>query len=425
MGRFFGLIGIAVILGISYILSNNKKAINLRLVFSGLALQLGLALLILKVPLGQEIFKGLGNFITKLLNYSDLGARFVFGVLGNSAKMANTFGIENSVIIFVKITASIIFMSVLISIGYYAGIVQRLISIIARVVYKIMGASGSEALSNVSSAFVGQVEAQIMIKPYLEGMTNSELLASMAGSMACVAGGVMAIYISFGIPAEYLIAASIMAAPGALVISKIVFPETEQSQTRGSIKLEVPKQHYNLIDAIATGAADGIRISLNVIAMLIAFIALIAMINAGLGFLGRHLSNYFTLNSIGIDLKHLSLNGIFGILFSGMAYIMGVPFKDIHIAGGLMGTKMVANEFIAYSDFASIMKSGQVSQKTITIVSIALCGFANFGSIGMQVGGIGQLAPGRRHDLARLGMKAMICGTLASYLSATIAGILM
>jgi len=425
MERYFGLIGIAVILSIAFMMSNNKRRINIRTVITGLVLQLLLGFFILKVPLGQVVFNSIGTFITKLLNYSDQGARFVFGPLADTDKMGAVFGMANSVVIFIKFITTIILVAVLVSIGYHFGIIQRVISVLSRGVYWLMGVSGSEALSNVSSAFVGQVEAQIMIKPYLEGMTNSELLASMTGSMACIAGGVMAIYISFGIPASYLLAASLMAAPGALVISKIVFPETELSQTRGMVKLQVKKLHYNLLDAISSGASDGLRIGLNVIAMLIGFIALLALVNSGLGFLGRWLAHYMSWSAINIDLNHLSLDSLLGNIFSSFAYVMGVPGKDVQTAGSLMGTKLVANEFIAYHDFAGIIKSGQLSPKTITIVSFALCGFANFSSIGIQVGGISQLAPGRRGDLARLGFKALICGTLASYLSAAIAGILM
>jgi CNT family concentrative nucleoside transporter len=292
------------------------------------------------------------------------------------------------------------------------------------IVYKLMGVSGSEALSNVASAFVGQVEAQIMIKPYLKGMTMSELLASMTGSMACIAGGVMAVYIAMGVPAEYLIAASLMAAPAALVISKIVWPETEISETKGRVSLEIKKTNANLVDAISHGASDGLKVGLNVVAMLIGFIAIIALVDFVLGKIGLGLSSLgLSLSFIGINLQTLSLNQILGSLFSVFAYAMGVPGKDIQVAGSLMGTKMVINEFVAYLDLVKIKET--LDQKTILITSFALCGFANFSSIAIQVGGIGELSPERRTDLAKLGMRALICGTLASYLSATIAGILM
>lgn len=426
MERFTGLIGIVLILGIAFLMSNNRKAINYRLVLSGLGLQIALALFILKVPVGKTIFAGFATLVTKVLSFSDRGADFVFGALVKKDLMDGAFGAGNDFIFFFKIIPTIIFVAVLVSIAYYLGIMQKVVALIARFVHWLMGVSGSEALSNVASAFVGQVEAQIMIKPYLKGMTNSELLASMAGSMACIAGGVMAVYIALGVPAEYLLAASIMAAPGALVISKIVFPETQQSETKGTVKLEVHKTSSNFVDAISHGASDGLKVGLNVIAMLIGFIALIAMVDAILGFVGRNIYQYtgFNLDMIGIDFKSLSLKTILGAIFSIFAWAMGIPGQDLYTAGSLMGTKMVVNEFVAYLDLSGLLKSGVLAPKTITIVSFALCGFANFSSIAIQVGGIGELAPSRRTDIAKLGFKALICGTLASYLSATIAGIL-
>jgi CNT family concentrative nucleoside transporter len=381
----------------------------------------------LKVPLGQTVFSHVGHFITKILDFSNKGADFVFGPLVNSQLLAPLFGISNTFIFFFKIIPTIIFVSVLVSIAYHIGVMQRVVAVFAKGVHWLMGVSGSEALSNVGSAFVGQVEAQIMIKPYISGMTMSELLASMAGSMACIAGGVMAVYISMGVPAEYLIAASIMAAPGALVISKIVYPETEESETKGNVKIEIKKVHANLMDAISHGAGDGMRISLNVIAMLLGFIALIAMVDAGLGWMGRWLYWHTSLDFswVGISLKELSLKEILGSLFSVFAWAMGVPSQDTHAVGALMGTKLVINEFVAYSNLSPMIAAGALTHKSIVIVSFALCGFANFSSIAIQVGGIGELAPNRRADLAKLGFKALICGTLASYLSATIAGLLL
>jgi CNT family concentrative nucleoside transporter len=273
---------------------------------------------------------------------------------------------------------------------------------------------------------VGQVEAQIMIKPYIASMTMSELLASMSGSMACIAGGVMAVYISMGVPAPYLLAASIMAAPASLVIAKIVWPETEESATKGAVKIEVKKTHANMLDAISHGAGDGLKVSLNVIAMLIGFIALIALVNAVLAKLGVLLvSGGMSLQGVGIDLNHFSLDSIFGSLFSVFAWAMGVPSQDTFVVGSLMGTKLVINEFVAYSNLSPMIAQQALHPKSILIVSFALCGFANFSSIAIQVGGIGELSPSRRADLAKLGFRALFCGTLASYLSATIAGILM
>lgn len=427
MERLTGLIGIALILLLAFLISNNRKAINYQLVLTGLAIQLGLAVFILKIPLGKRLFGWVALAVTKVLSFADRGADFVFGPLVNTDLMNRAFGAGNDFIFFFKIVPTIIFVAVLVSLAYHIGLMQRVVAVFAKVMHKLMGVSGSEALSNVASMFVGQVEAQIMIQPYLAGMTKSELLASMAGSMACIAGGVMAAYIALGVPAEYLIAASLMAAPGALVIAKIVYPETLVSDTKGVVRVEVKKTHANLVDAISHGASEGLKVGLNVIAMLLGFIALVALVDYSLGKIGFLLAEYLhlSLDGIGIDLRTLSLNQILGLLFSGFAWAMGVPGQDIKQAGALMGTKMVINEFVAYLDLSKLLKAGVLQPKTVLITSFALCGFANFSSIAIQVGGIGQLAPERRKDLATLGFRALICGTLASYLSATLAGMLM
>ncbi len=412
MERFTGLLGIILILGLSYLMSNNRKAINYRTVGVGFGLQVILAIFILKTDVGQVVFQWLGDSINTLLGQADKGAMFVFGSLVNRELMGKAFGAGNEYIFFFKVVPTIIFVAVLVNMFYYLGVLQRVVAIIGKGVHWLMGVSGAEALSNVASTFVGQVEAQIMIKPYLKNMTNSELMASMTGSFACIAGGVMAVYISLGVPAPYLLAASLMAAPGALVISKIMFPETEKSETHGEVKLEISKSHANLVDAISAGASEGLKVGLNVIAMLIGFIALIALVDIGLG----HIGNW-------INLPNLSMNLILGKLFSVFAFAMGVPLKDIEAAGALMGEKMVVNEFVAYLDMMKI--KGTLDPKTIAITSFALCGFANFSSIAIQIGGIGELAPSRRSDLAKLGFKALIAGTLASYMSATLAGLLL
>ena len=378
----------------------------------GLLLQFGLAVFILKTEIGQRVFDYLGKLVNKTLENADQGAAFVFGSLVNRDLMSRAFGTGNDYIFFFKVIPTIIFVAVLVNMFYHLGIMQRVVAVIARAVYWLMDVSGAEALSNVASTFVGQVEAQIMIKPYLKTMTNSELLASMTGSFACIAGGVMAVYISLGVPAPYLLAASLMAAPGALVISKIVFPETEKSETKGYVKLDVKKTHANLVDAIASGASEGLKVGLNVIAMLIGFIALIALLDLILGKVGS-LAGF----------PELSMNFLLGKLFAVFAWAMGVPGKDVETAGALMGTKMVVNEFVAYLDLVKLKPT--LDPKTIAITSFALCGFANFSSIAIQIGGIGELAPSRRTDLAKLGFKALICGTLASYMSATLAGLLL
>ena len=425
MSRFTGVIGIIIILGLAFLWSNNRKAINKRLVITGLLLQLALAVFILKVPVGQDIFAWLGKVINKLLDFSREGGLFVFGDLTKVSEILPPSIVSAGVFLF-TLLPTIIFVCVLVAMAYHVGIMQRVVAMLARFMHWAMRVSGSEALSNVASAFVGQVEAQIMIRPYLSGMTMSELLASMTGSMACIAGGVMAVYISMGVPASYLLAASLMAAPGALVISKIVFPETKESETKGIVKIEVKKEQTNIMDAISHGASDGMAISINVIAMLIGVIALVALVDALLGYFGLFLGwTGLSLDFIGLDVNSLRLKDVFGAFFSLFAVVMGVPVAESFDVGSLMGTKMVINEFVAYSDLAPMIQQGALSPKSIVIASFALCGFANFSSIAIQLGGIGAMVPSRKADLARLGFKAMICGTMASYISASLAGILM
>jgi CNT family concentrative nucleoside transporter len=425
MSRFTGIIGIFVLLGLAFLWSNNRKRINYRIVVTGLLLQLVLAIFILKVPLGQRIFYFLGQGINKLLDFSQEGAAFVFGDLMKVPGILPQGLVSAGVFLFV-LMPTIIFVCVLVAMAYHVGLMQRIVAAIARFVHWAMRVSGSEALSNVASAFVGQVEAQIMIRPYLTGMTRSEILASMTGSMACIAGGVMAVYISLGVPASYLLAASLMAAPGALVISKIVYPETEESQTKGKVKLEVKTQYTNIMDAISHGASDGMKVAVNVIAMLIGVIALIALIDALLGYFGLFLGwTGISLDFIGLNVDALRLKDVVGAFFRIFAILMGVPPSESLQVGSLMGTKMVVNEFVAYSDLSPMINQGLLSAKSVVIASFALCGFANFSSIAIQIGGIGALAPERKADLARLGFKAMICGTMASYISASLAGILL
>ena len=409
MERFTGFIGLAVILGIAFLFSNNRKAINYRLVLSGLGLQVLIAILVLKVPPVTRFFQLLGKGMQKIEMFAKQGAEFVYGgiaAVDYKGEVVN-YSTPHVFVFAFNITSTIILVCILVAIFYYFVIMQRIVSVIARAMNFIMRVSGAEALSNVASAFVGQVEAQVMIRPYLAGMTKSELLASMSGSLACIAGGILIVYANMGAKAEYLIAASLMAAPGALVISKIVFPETEESQTMGKVKLDVKSGYTNLVDAISHGASDGFKIAMNVIAMLIGFIALIAMVNWILG-------HIYT---------GLTLDFIFGKLFYPMTWAMGVPMQDVQNTATLLGQKITVNEFVAFKNLTSHAVP-VISDKGMLIISIAICGFANFSSVGMQIGGIGALAPERRADLASLGMKALLCGTLASYLSATIAGIL-
>jgi CNT family concentrative nucleoside transporter len=410
MERFTGLIGITIIFCIAFLFSNNRKAINYRLVISGILLQVLIALLVLKVPAFIHFFQRMGTGMQRLEQFAKQGASFVYGgiaVTGSSGTATDYAAVPAFIFAF-NVTATIILVCILAAIFYHVGIMQRIISIIAKVMNFIMRVSGAEALSNVASAFVGQVEAQVLIRPYLSTMTKSELLASMSGSLACIAGGILIVYTSMGAKAEYLIMASLMAAPGALVISKIVYPETEESPTKENVKLEVKSNSVNIIDAISQGAADGFKISMNVIAMLIGFIALIALIN--------WLLNYCHAG--------LTLDTIFSKLFYPMAWSMGVPSEDTVNAATLLGQKLTINEFIAFKNLTN-HSVPILTEKGILIISIAICGFANFSSVGMQIGGIGALAPGRRGDLAKLGMRALLCGTLASYLSACIAGIIL
>jgi CNT family concentrative nucleoside transporter len=421
MERFHGIIGILFILGLAYLFSNNRKKINYRLVASGLTLQVLIAVLILRVSPVQHFFEFLGKGMQKIEQFAKKGVDFVYGgvaVMGYDGQ-PHAYSAPDGFVFAFNVTATIILVCVLVAIFYHFGIMQKIVAVIARGMNFVMRVSGAEALSNVASAFVGQVEAQVMIKPYLKGMTKSELLASMSGSLACIAGGILIVYVNMGAQAGMnlapkLIMASLMAAPGALIIAKIVFPETEVSQTMGKVKLEVKSEYTNLIDAISHGAGEGFKIAMNVIAMLIGFIALIALVD----YIFVHIGHLFNPNF------NLSLDWIFGKLFYPFAWSMGIPEQDVNNAATLLGQKLTVNEFLAFKNLTT--KAVPITtEKGVLIISIAICGFANFSSVGMQIGGIGELAPERRADLAKLGLKALMCGTLASYLSASIAGILM
>ncbi|HEX5153335.1 MAG TPA: nucleoside transporter C-terminal domain-containing protein [Parafilimonas sp.] len=420
MQRFQGLAGIVLILGIAFLLSNNKKKINYRLVLSGISLQVVIAVLVLKVSFIGNFFQWLGHGMQQLESFARKGASFVYAGINVTQNDGTTADYLKGGFVFAfNVTATIILVCAIVAVLYHYNIMQHIISVIAKAMNFIMRVSGAEALSNVASAFVGQVEAQVMIRPYLKGMTKSELLASMSGSLACIAGGILVVYANMGAQAGMnlapkLITASLMAAPGALVISKIVFPETEVSETYERVKLEVHSTYANVIDAISHGAADGFKIAMNVIAMLIGFIAVIAMLDYILIHIGHLFNKDFD----------LTLNYIFGKIFYPFAWSMGVPTRDVSNAATLLGQKLTINEFVAFQNLTN--KSVPVlTDKGLLIISIAICGFANFSSVGMQIGGIGALAPERRRDLAKLGLKALFCGTMASYLSATIAGILM
>lgn len=425
MDRFFGIFGIIFIFLIAFGMSNNRKAINYKTVGTGFLLQILLAVFIFKVPLGRTMFLKLGEFVSKILDFAKEGGNFVFGHLMSSEKLSEIFG-AGAQIFALQLIASLIFMMILVNILYYYGIMQRIVPLLGKAMNKIMSVSGAEALSNVASAFVGQIAAQIMIRPYLAKLTRSELLASMTGSMACISAATMPIYIGLGVPAQYLLAASVMAAPGALVISKIVYPETGTPETSEDIKIHFSKRrrpYINLFDAISQGASEGMKVAINVIAMILALVALVAFVDWVLGGIGRLIVNYAHINFASFDLSQLSLRMILGKIFAIFAYFMGVPGNEATTVGSLMGTKLVLNEMVAYVDLSTLPQA--LSEKSFLIASIALCSFGNFGSIAIQMGGIGEMAPNQRKNLARLGVRALICGTLTCYMSAAIAGVLM
>lgn len=421
-----GGLGIILIIGLCFLMSNNRKNINYRTVSVGLILQFLIAYFVLKTDTGKALFHSLGVGIQKILSFAVDGGNFVFGFLTDRPeKLVEVLGEGANFVFALTLIPVLIFVMVLVNILYYWGIMQRIILLFGKIMYKLMNITGAEAVSNIASAFIGQVEAQMLIRPHLKQMSMSQLLASMSGSLACISGSVMAVYIGMGVPAEYLLAASFMAAPGALVVSKIVFPEEKNTVIQGEISITKDTSSVNLIDAIAQGAITGLKVGANIIAMIIGLIALISLLNYCLGLIGSFLVTHSILPAkIGVlDILHLSLSGLLGMLFSGFAFLLGVPTNEIFTVGSLMGEKLVFNEFIAYLHLTQLVTP--LSAKAMIIASFALCGFANFGSIAMQIGGIGELEPSRKQDLAKLAYKALICGTLTSYISAGIAGLLL
>lgn len=405
MDRFIGILGVIVILGIAYLFSENKKKINWRLVATGLGLQIIFALIILKVPFGRKAFEAASGFITRILDFTAEGTTFLFGNLTDQATLGSIFALN--------VLPTIIFFSALMGILYYLGIMQAIVKFIAKGICKLLGTSGAETLSAVGNIFLGQTEAPLLVRPYINGMTKSEITAIMVGGMATVAGGVMAGYVSMGINAGHLLAASIMAAPAGLVLAKMLVPETEEPETKDITNIEVEKTASNVVEAAANGASDGLMLALNVAAMLLAFVALIALFNYLIGLVGGL-----------FGFPELSLNWILGKLFSPLAFVMGVPTGDLSAAGSLLGQKVMINEFVAYSDLSALSASGVLQEKTILIMTYALCGFANISSVAIQIGGIGAMAPNKKGTIAKLGFKALLGGALATCLTATIAGIL-
>jgi concentrative nucleoside transporter, CNT family len=406
------LVGLVVILGLAFAFSTNRRAIDRRTVAWGLSLQILFALIVLKTAIGQTVFQRLGAAVNRLLDFAFVGSGMVFGPLGDKEVwpriMNNVLGPEGarySVLFAFQVLPTIIFIAALFAVLYYFGVMQLVVRFFALMMHRVMKASGAESLNVAASIFMGQTEAPLTIRPFLPRMTESELMTVMTSGMAHISGGIMAAYILFGIEAKHLLTAVIMTAPGTLMMAKIFVPETEQPETMGTVKLKIEKTDVNVIDAAGRGTSEGLALALNVGAMLISFMALIALVNYLLGFVG------------------LSLSQIFGWVFAPIAWSMGVPWQDAPIIGTLLGTRMAANEFIAYSQLGPLKSS--LDPRSFTIATFALCGFANFSSIGIQIGGIGALAPTRRHDLARLGLRAMLAGTLANFVTATIAGFLL
>ena len=412
LGLLQPVLGAIVILGIAFAFSTNRSAIRWSTVAWGLSLQIVFALIVLKTSIGQRVFETLGKYITTLLSFANVGSAFVFGPLGDSSLWTRVMvgalgpeGAQSASIFAFQVLPTIIFIAALFAILYYFGVMQLVVRVFAVLMHRVMKASGAESLNVAASIFMGQTEAPLTIRPYLPDMTYSELMTVMTSGMAHISGGIMAAYILFGIEAKHLLTAVIMTAPGTLMMAKMFVPETEVPKTMGTVKLAVEQTDVNVIDAAGRGTGEGLHLALNVGAMLISFLALVALLNAILG------------------LAHLSMQQILGWVFAPVAWSMGVPWRDAPVIGNLLGTRMVLNEFVAYSQLGPLKDA--IDPKSFTIATFALCGFANFSSIGIQIGGIGALAPNRRHDLARLGLRAMFAGTLANFMTATIAGFLL
>lgn len=408
MEKVISFIGIFVLLGIAWLFSKNKKAINYKTVIMGILIQIVFAFLVLKFPPGRRFFEIMNDVIIKIISFSEEGAKFIFGNLINNQSLGFIFAFQ--------VLPTIIFFSSLMSVLYYLGIMQKVVLFFAKIMVRFMGTSGAESLSASANIFVGQTEAPLVVRPYVSEMTKSELLTVMTGGMATIAGGVMAAYVGIlkdYIPtiAGHLLAASIMSAPAALVMAKIILPETEEPKTRGVVKLNVEITDANLIDAAANGATTGLTLALNVAACLIAFMSLLALANYLISFIH----------------SGLTLEKIMGWIFYPLAWIMGTPSADVSKVAEWMGQKTILNEFVAYFNMANFLKDnpGVISERAVIISSYALCGFSNFLSIAIQIGGIGGIAPNRRHDLARLGLYAVLAGSLACFMTATIAGILI
>lgn len=425
MNRFIGFIGLLVLLGICVAMSNNRRKISLRTIIGGFALQLGLAAVLLKWETGNRAMQWFSEKVVSFLNLAVHGEKFLFGNLVDST-YANTFGFQFAFIVL----PTIIFFASITSIMYYLGAMQKIIEAFAWVMSRIMRTSGAESLSCSAEIFLGQTEAPLLIRPFLSSLTMSELCAIMIGGFGTIAGSVMAGYIQMGIPAQHVIIASCMSAPISLLVAKMIYPEVEHPETAGDVKLPKVETGQNILDAASRGVTDGLNLALNVGAMLLAFIALVALIDKILGVSdrlidGRLFGSMLMDNGEYAGYFPGSLKTFFGTLFSPLAYLMGVPFADVKEVGHLLGLKIGVNEFVAYAKLAPQIASGAISEKAGIMATYMLCGFANFSSIGIQIGGTGSLAPDRRGDLAKLGLRAMFGGAIVSMINATIVGMMI
>ena len=408
MGRFTGILGLLTMLGLAYAFSTNRRAIRVKTVAWGLGLQIVFAVFVLRVPRGRAMFQAAGDAAQRVLNYAFAGSEFIFGELG---KKSSSIGF----IFAFQVLPVVIFICALFAILYYFGIMQFVIRIAAWLMTRIMGASGAESLNVAASIFMGQTEAPVTIRPFLPDLTRSELMTVMTSGMAHVSGSIMAAYFAFGAEPRHVLSAVIMTAPGTILVSKMLVPETEQPKTAGRVVMpedEPGKEKENLLGAIARGTGDGLHMALNIGAMLIAFLALIALADGIFGGIHNHISWFPE-----------SVEKVFGFIFAPIAWVIGIPKHDCRAVGNLLGTRMVLNELVAFTKLGQIRAT--LDPRSFTIATFALCGFANFSSIGIQIGGIGALAPNKRGELARLGVRAMLAGTMANLMSASIAGMLL
>jgi CNT family concentrative nucleoside transporter len=402
MGRFTGLLGLATMLGFAYLFSTDRKAIRLKTVLWGLGLQLSFAFFVLRFDIGRQIFQAAGAAVNRLLSFSYVGSEFVLGEIG---KKTSLFGFSFAF----QVLPTIIFIAAFFALLYHIGVMQLIIRVAAWVMTRVMGASGAESLNVAASIFMGQTEAPLTIRPFLNKLTKSELMCVMTSGMAHVSGGIMAAYIAFGIEAKHLLTAVIMTAPGTLLMAKMLVPETEQPLTAGRVEMPEMEKEPNVLGAISRGTVDGLHLALNVGAMLITFIALLALVNAMMGWGHGHMAWFPE-----------SLQRVFGWVFAPIAWVIGIPWHDCARIGNLLGTRMVINELVAFQQLGGMRE--MLDPRSFTIATFALCGFANFSSIGIQIGGIGALAPERRGQLAQFGIRAMLAGTMANLMSASIVG---